>query len=256
MRVEHKVVVVTGAGSGIGAAIARRFAREGARAIVVVDLNGAAAEAVAVEIGGLGLQADVASELELLRIIEVAQARFGPIDLFCSNAGTTAIGGPEVADAAWQRVWEVNVMAHVYVARALVPAMLERGHGYLLQTASAAGLLSQFDAPYAVTKHAAVAFSEWLAMTYGSRGVRVSCLCPGGVDTPMFRAETAARQHLLGEGLLSADNVADAVIEGLDAERFLILPQPWIADLMRRKADDPDRWLRGMARLHDKARTA
>jgi NAD(P)-dependent dehydrogenase (short-subunit alcohol dehydrogenase family) len=255
VRLKDKVAVVTGGGSGIGAAMARRFAREGARTVVVADLNGAAADDVAADISGHGVQANVALEEDLLRVIDTTQSRFGPIDLVCSNAGVTAVGGPEVPDEAWQRVWSVNVMAHVYAARALVPRMLERGQGYLLQTASAAGLLSQFDAPYAVTKHAAVAFSEWLAITYGGRGLKVSCLCPGGVDTPMLRSETPARQRLLCEGMISADRVADAVIEGLDAERFLILPHPSIAELVRRKADDPDRWLRGMSRLHEKARS-
>lgn len=255
MRLKDKVVVVTGGGSGIGAAMARRFAREGARAMVIADLNGAAAEAVASEIGGLGLHANVAAEPDMLRLIETTQSRFGEIDLFCSNAGVTAVVGPEVPDEAWQRMWSVNVMAHVYAARALLPNMLKRGEGYLLQTASATGLLSQFDAPYAVTKHAAVAFSEWLAITYSGRGLKVSCLCPGGVDTPMLSAETPERKRLLSEGMISAEMVADAVIDGLAAERFLILPQPWIADLVRRKVDDPDRWLRGMSRLHETART-
>jgi len=241
VRLKDKVAVVTGGGSGIGAAMARRFTREGARAVVVADLNGVAANDVATEIGGHAVQANVALEADVLRVIDTTQARFGPIDLYCSNAGVTAVGGPEVPDEAWQRVWSVNVMAHVYAARALVPRMLERGQGYLLQTASAAGLLSQFDAPYAVTKHAAVAFSEWLAITYSGRGLKVSCLCPGGVDTPMLRAETPERQRLLNEGMISADKVADAVIEGLDAERFLILPHPSIAELVRRKADDPER---------------
>lgn len=255
MRLTDKLVVVTGGGSGIGAAMARRFAREGARAVVVADLNGEAAESVASEIGGLALQANVASELDVHRVIESTESRFGAIDLFCSNAGVTAAGGPELPDEAWQRVWSVNVMAHVYAARALLPGMLKRGEGYLLQTASAAGLLSQFDAPYAVTKHAAVAFAEWLAITYSGRGLKVSCLCPGGVDTPMLSAEAPQRKRLLSEGMISAERVAEAVIEGLAAERFLILPQPWIADLLRRKVDDPDRWLRGMSRLHETARS-
>lgn len=255
MKLRDKVVVVTGGGSGIGAAMARRFKREGARAVVVADLNGAAAESVAAEIGGLGLQANVTWEADVRRVIETTESRFGAIDLFCSNAGVTAAGGPELPDEAWQRVWSVNVMAHVYAARALLPNMLKRGDGYLLQTASAAGLLSQFDAPYAVTKHAAVAFSEWLAITYSGRGLKVSCLCPGGVDTPMLSAEAPERKRLLSEGMISAEMVADAVIEGLAEEHFLILPQPWIADLVRRKVDDPDRWLRGMSRLHETART-
>lgn len=255
MRLKNKVVVVTGGASGIGAAMARRFAREGARAVVVADRDGAAAHALASEIGGLGLRTDVACESDVVQLIETTQTRFDAIDLFCSNAGITIPGGPELPDAAWEKVWNVNLMAHVYAARALIPAMLKRGQGYLLQTASAAGLLSQFDAPYAVSKHAAVAFAEWLAISYGSRGLKVSCLCPAGVDTPLLRAEPAQRQRLLSEGMVSVDEVADAVVEGLDAERFLILPQPWIGTQLRHKVEDPDRWLRGMGRWHDSVRT-
>ncbi len=254
MQLKDKVVVVTGAASGIGAAMARRFAREGARAVVVADRDGMGAEDVAAEFGGLGLRTDVTSEADLQHLIATTQSRFGAIDLFCSNAGVSIAGGPGLPDAAWQQVWNVNLMAHVHAARALLPAMLERGQGYLLQTASAAGLLSQFDAPYAVSKHAAVAFAEWLSISYASRGIKVSCLCPAGVDTPLLRAEPAQRLRLLSEGMVSADAVADAVIEGLDAERFLILPQPWIGEQLRRKVDDPDRWLRGMARWHDSVR--
>lgn len=255
MQLKDKVVVVTGGASGIGAAMARRFAQEGARAVVVADRDGAAAQAVAKAFDGLGLHCDVTREADLLQLIEMTQRRFGAIDLFCSNAGVSIAGGPELSDAAWQQVWNVNLMAHVHAARALLPAMLERGQGYLLQTASAAGLLSQFDAPYAVSKHAAVAFAEWLAISYGSRGIKVSCLCPAGVDTPLLRAEPDDRRRLMSEGMVSADAVADAVVEGLAAERFLILPQPWIGEQLRRKVDDPDRWLRGMGRWHDSIRT-
>jgi NAD(P)-dependent dehydrogenase (short-subunit alcohol dehydrogenase family) len=255
MRLKDKVVVITGGASGIGAAMARRFAREGARAVVVADRDGAAAEGVAREIGGLGLRTDVSCDADLLQLIATTRARFGAIDLFCSNAGMTIPGGPELPDAAWQQVWDVNLMAHVRAARALLPAMLERGQGYLLQTASAAGLLSQFDAPYAVSKHAAVAFAEWLAISYGSRGIKVSCLCPAGVDTPLLRAEPDRRRQLMSEGMVSSEAVADAVLEGLQAERFLILPQPWIAEQLQRKVADPDRWLRGMGRWHEGARS-
>lgn len=255
MQLKDKVVVITGGASGIGAAMGRRFARAGARAVVLADRDGAAAEALAGQIGGLGLQMDVTREADLLQLIANTKERFGAIDLFCSNAGMTIPGGPELPDAAWQQVWNVNLMAHVWAARALLPAMLARGQGYLLQTASAAGLLSQFDAPYAVSKHAAVAFAEWLAISYASRGIRVSCLCPAGVDTPLLRAEPDARRQLMSEGMVTADAVADAVVEGLAAERFLILPQPWIAEQLQRKVADPDRWLRGMGRWHDGARS-
>lgn len=248
MELSDKMVVVTGGASGIGAAMARRFVREGARAVVVADRDAAAADTLAREIGAHASALDVADEAALLRLIDDCEARHGAIDLFCSNAGITARGGAELPDADWQRVLDVNLMAHVHAARALLPRMLARGSGWLLQTASAAGLLSQFDAPYAVSKHAAVAFAEWLSITYGDRGIGVSCLCPGGVATPLLDAETPARRALMGEGIVSADAVADAVVEGLRAERFLILPQPFIREQMQRKATDTDRWLRGMRR--------
>lgn len=248
MELKDKVVVVTGGASGIGAAMARRFVREGARAVVVADRNGPQAGELALAIGGHAAEVDVTMETGLQRLIDDCESRHGAIDLFCSNAGITAHGGPELPDADWQRVMAVNLMAHVHAARALLPRMLARGGGYLLQTASAAGLLSQFDAPYAVSKHAAVAFAEWLSITYGSRGIGVSCLCPGGVDTPLLDAESPGRRALMAEGIVSADTVADAVVDGLREERFLILPQPFIHEQMQRKAADPDRWLRGMRR--------
>lgn len=248
MELKDKVVVVTGGASGIGAAMARRFVRDGARAVVIADRHAAQAAELAVAIGGHAAEVDVTVEADLRRLIDDCEARHGAIDLFCSNAGITAHGGPELPDADWQRVMAVNLMAHVHAARALLPRMLARGSGYLLQTASAAGLLSQFDAPYAVSKHAAVAFAEWLSITYGGRGIGVSCLCPGGVDTPLLDAETPERRALMAEGIVSADAVAAAVVEGLRAERFLILPQPFIHEQMQRKTTDTDRWLRGMRR--------
>lgn len=251
MELKDKVVIVTGGASGIGAAMARRFVREGARTVLVADRHGAQAAELAGGIGAHAAGVDVTVEAELLRLIDQTEARHGPIDLFCSNAGITAHGGPELPDADWQRVMAVNLMAHVHAARALLPRMLARGSGYLLQTASAAGLLSQFDAPYAVSKHAAVAFAEWLSITYGGRGIGVSCLCPGGVDTPLLGAEAPARRALMAEGIVSADAVAESVVEGLREERFLILPQPFIREQMQRKAADTDRWLRGMRRWQD-----
>ncbi|MDM0071028.1 SDR family oxidoreductase [Variovorax sp. J31P207] len=248
MELKDKVVVVTGGASGIGAAMARRFVQEGARAVVVADRHGAQAAALATAIGGQSAEVDVTVEAELLRLIDQTEARHGAIDLFCSNAGITARGGPELPDADWLRVMDVNLMAHVHAARALLPRMLARGDGYLLQTASAAGLLSQFDAPYAVSKHAAVAFAEWLSISYGGRGIGVSCLCPGGVDTPLLDAETPERRALMAEGIVSAEAVAQAVVDGLREERFLILPQDFIREQMQRKAADPERWLRGMRR--------
>ena len=248
MELQGKVCVVTGGASGIGRALCRRFVRAGARAVVVVDLHEHAAEQVAREIGGLALTADVASESDIQRVVQSARARYGHIDLFCSNAGIGIDGDENTPDDSWERIWKINVMAHVYAARAVLPEMLERGEGYLLSTASAAGLLSQIgSAPYAVTKHAAVAFAEWLSITYGDRGIRVSCLCPQGVKTGMLN-ESSGPAFLL-VGALEPEQVADVVVEGLRDERFLILPHPEVKEYVQRKAADPDRWLRGMRRL-------
>ncbi len=253
MNVRDQVVVVTGGGSGIGRALCRRFAREGARAVIVVDRRSTAHE-VANEVEGTAVIADVGVERDVVRAVQTALERHGRIDLFCSNAG---IGGGdaglEMNSERWQEFWQVNVMAHVYAARAVLPSMLTAGRGYLLQTASAAGLLTQIgSAPYAVTKHAAVAFAEWLAITYGDRGLNVSCLCPQGVRTPMLEGASAMAQSLLGESAIEPDAVAEAVIRGLEAERFLILPHPEVAEYFTRKASDYDRWLRGMRRLQQR----
>ncbi len=258
MNITGKVAVVTGAGSGIGAALARRFAADGAQAVVVADLNADAAEAIATEIGGSGALAqavDVADSAAVAALVERTVSRFGRLDLFCSNAGITTGVGLDDPDDVWHRAIEVNVMAHVYAARAAVPHMLERGSGYLLSTASAAGLLTQpGDAPYAVTKHAAVAFAEWLAVTYGDRGIGVSVLCPMGVATPLLMdplaaGEAAARAVAASGQIVTAEQVADAVVAGLTAERFLILPHPQVGRFWAQKASDPDRWLAGMRRL-------
>ena len=253
MKLSGKVAVVTGGASGIGRALCRRFAAEGARAVVVGDRDAAGAKEVAREIGGLAVAADVSREGDVINVVERAAGTYGAIDLFCSNAGIILEGGPEVPDSEWERIWNINFMAHVYAARAVLPYMLERGEGYLLQTASAAGLLTQIgSAPYAVTKHAAVAFAEWLAMTYGDRGIRVSCLCPQGVRTNMLTEGAHGVGRLLFEGALTPEQVADAVVAGLAEEQFLILPHPEVAEYMRRKTDDYDRWLRGMRRLQAK----
>jgi NAD(P)-dependent dehydrogenase (short-subunit alcohol dehydrogenase family) len=252
MQIANKVVVVTGGASGIGAALCRRFAKEGARGVVVADRDAAGAERVAKDVDGLAVPTDVAREADLVRLVEHAVARFGPVDLFCSNAGIAVDGGFEVPDSEWRRIIDVNFMAHVYAARAVLPSMLERGDGYLLTTASAAGLLSQIgSAPYAVTKHMAVSFAEWLAITYGDRGIKVSCLCPQGVRTGMLN-ENSGPTFLLA-GMIEPEQVADRVIEGLAAEQFLILPHPEVREYMQRKAADYDRWLRGMRRLQERA---
>jgi NAD(P)-dependent dehydrogenase (short-subunit alcohol dehydrogenase family) len=253
MNIRQKVVVVTGGGSGIGRALCQRFAREGPQAIVVVDRE-PSAHAVASEVGGLALVADVGMEDDVARVVQTVLDAHGAIDLFCSNAG---IGGNarglDASDREWQEVWQVNVMAHIYAARAVLPSMLARGRGYLLQTASAAGLLTQIgSAPYAVTKHAAVAFAEWLSVTYGNRGITVSCLCPQGVRTPMLDEASDAVRQLLGGSAIDPEVVADAVISGLADERFLILPHPEVAEYFRRKASDYDRWLHGMRRLQQR----
>jgi len=256
MQVRDKVVVVTGGASGIGKALCRRFVREGARAVVVADLNEKGAKAVADKIGGLGLKCDVSVEADLRHTVEVARKHYGPVDLMCSNAGIFFGDGPEgmassLSNDRWQRMWEVNVMAHVYAARAALPSMLERGGGYFLHTVSAAGLLNQIgDAAYSTTKHAAIGFAESLAITHGDSGIGVSVLCPQGVDTPMLQG--LGRSPQAGDGLLSPEAVADAVIEGLQTERFLILPHPQVRTYMERKVSDYDRWLNGMRRLRRK----
>ena len=249
MDLSGRVVVVTGGASGIGRALAERFAREGAKAVVVADLDGAGAEAVANVVGGLGVRTDVAVESEVKSLVSRAVDRYGKVDLFCSNAGIFVPGGEDVLDADWRRILDVNVMAHVYAARAVLPAMLARGEGYFLSTVSAAGLLSQVgSAPYAVTKHAALAFSEWLSITYGDRGLRVSCLCPQGVRTPMLGDPNTP--SFLHDGALEPEVVADAAVKGIREERFLVLPHPEVATYFSRKASDYERWLRGMRRLN------
>jgi NAD(P)-dependent dehydrogenase (short-subunit alcohol dehydrogenase family) len=252
MLVRDKIVVVTGGANGIGRALCERFRREGARGIVVADVD-AEAHNVAREIGGLAVIADVGIERDVIRSVESAVGAYGRIDLFCSNAGLGTEGDVQTPDETWQRSWQVNVMAHVYAARAVLPFMLATGGGYLLQTASAAGLLTQIgSAPYSVTKHAAVAFAEWIAITYGDRGIKVSCLCPQGVRTRMLEGASESTRGMLGETALTPDAVADAVVAGLAEERFLILPHPEVAEYVRRKAADCDRWLRGMRRLHER----
>jgi len=253
MEVKDKVAIVTGGANGIGRALCRRLAAGGARGVVVADKDEGAAMQVAEEIGGLAVAVDVSVEADSVRLVEQATARFGPVDLFCSNAGIGLNGGPEVSNADWERIWQINVMAHVYAARAVLPGMLKRGEGYLLNTASAAGLLTQIgSAPYSVTKHAAVAFAEWLAVTYGDAGIRVSCLCPQGVRTNMLREAEESGTGFLTEGALEPEEVAEIVIAGLRLERFLILPHPEVAEYLRRKAGDYDRWLRGMRRLQSR----
>ncbi len=255
MNLRGKIVVVTGGANGIGRALCRRFAAEGPRGLLVADLDAAGAERVAAETAGVAVRADVAVEGDLRKLVEQATEKFGPIDLFCSNAGIAVDGGEEVADAEWNRIWAINVMAHVYAARAVLPGMLARGEGYLLQTVSAAGLLTLIgSAPYSVTKHAALAFGEWLSVTYGDAGIRVSCLCPLGVRTSMLRDSGMSQLRFLLDAAIEPEQVADAVVAGLAQEQFLILPHPEVAEYFQRKAGDYDRWLRGMRRLQAESR--
>jgi len=252
MELKDKVAVVTGGATGIGRALCRRFARDGAR-VVVADIDEVGASQVAESIAGLAVRTDVSREEDVVQLVAQATERYGQVDLFCSNAGIALDGGPEASDDGWERIWKINVMAHIYAARAVLPQMLERGDGYLLQTASAAGLLTQVgSAPYSVTKHAAVAFAEWLAITYGEQGIKVSCLCPQGVRTNML--EQARGGGFLRDGALDPDRVADIVVAGLRGEHFLILPHPEVLEYFRRKSDDYDRWIRGMRRLNEKVK--
>ena len=250
MQLTGKVVVVTGGGTGIGRALCRRFAAEDAKAVVVADLNGETARQVAGEIGGTAIEADVSREADVQRLVAQAIAQHGAVDLFCSNAGIAVDGDEHTPTVEWARCWDVNVMAHVYAARAVLPGMLARGAGYLLQTVSAAGLLTHpQSATYAVTKHASLAFAEWLSMTYGDRGITVSALCPQGVRTDMLRRAASGGRTFLLDSALEPEQVADDVVKGLAAERFLILPHAEVAEYVRRKAADYDRWLKGMRRL-------
>jgi NAD(P)-dependent dehydrogenase (short-subunit alcohol dehydrogenase family) len=248
MQLGGSVVVVTGAGGGIGGALCRRFAAEGAAGIVVADLDGQAAETVAREVGGLAVVADVTREADVSSVVDAALGAHGRIDLYCSNAGVVSRGGIDAPDGEWQRSWEVHVLAHLHAARLVLPHMLQRGRGYLLGTISAAGLLNHITAlPYAVTKSAGLSFFEGLSIAYGDRGIGVSCLCPQGVRTAMLEGD--GPQGFLQEGALEPEQVADAVVRGLGEERFLVLPHPEVADYFLRKAGDYDRWLAGMRSL-------
>lgn len=258
MKIAQRVAVITGAGSGIGRALARRFAREQPAALVLTDLPGqqAGLDAARAEVAALAPAlavlvhpCDVGDEAQVKALVAAATERFGRVDVFCSNAGLIRDGDENTADAAWTLNWQVHVMAHVYAARAVVPQMRARGEGYLLNTVSAAGLLTSLpSASYAVSKHAAIGLAEWLSIQHGAAGVRVSVLCPQAVDTPMIagRSGSAAAKN---DGVISADDLADVVVEGMDRETFLILPHPQVLEYLQRKTSDYDRWLGGMRRF-------
>ena len=250
MNLRDRVCVVTGGASGIGRAICRKLAVEGAR-VVVADVDQAGAAAVAREVGGVAMLTDVRHEEQVRALIACAEREVGPIDLVCNNAGIATEGGPDVITSEWQRIWEINVMAHVWTASAALPKMLERGSGYFVNVASAAGLVTQIgSAPYAVTKHAAVAFAEWLSMTYHDRGIRVSCVCPLGVRTPMLTTGAGKIAALLTPDAIEPEAVAVAVVQGVEREEFLVLPHAQVREYVRRKWDDNERWLKGMRRLN------
>ncbi|HXH55994.1 SDR family oxidoreductase [Iamia sp.] len=259
MSLDGTTCIITGGARGIGFALADRFLAEGAAGVTVVDLDPAdcaAAAARLIERHGdrvLDHAADVSREDEVRAAVGRTEERFGPVGLFAANAGIGTGMGLDADDSAWERTWQVNVMAHVVAARVVVPGMVERGGGTFLTTASAAGLLAQIgDAPYSVTKHAAVAFAEWLAITYTDHGLQVACLCPQGVNTDLLRGgmgSSAAVETVTMQGVIEPEQVAEAVVAGLDERRFLILPHPEVAEYQRRRATDPDRWLAGMRRL-------
>ena len=265
MNLVDRCIVITGAASGIGRALALRFARERPRGLVLADLPSRqaplAALAAALEAGDgalrppvptLAVPTDVADEASVRALVAAADARFGHVDVFCSNAGIIRDGSEHAPDAEWDLSWRVHVMAHVFAARAVAPGMRARGEGYLLNTASAAGLITSLpSATYAVTKHAAVALAEWLAIQHGDAGVRVSVLCPQAVDTPMIagRSGSSAARN---DGVISAEALANVLVEGIESERFLILPHPQVLTYFQRKAQDYDRWLDGMRRFAGK----
>jgi NAD(P)-dependent dehydrogenase (short-subunit alcohol dehydrogenase family) len=254
MELKGSITVVTGGASGIGRALCQRFAAEGARGILVADMNEEGARAVAAEVKGIAVGCDVGVEEQIVKLVHRAEEAFGPIDLFCSNAGLATKGGAESSDADWKRNWDVHVMSHVYAARAVLPAMLKRGRGYLLNTASAAGLLTEMgSAPYSVTKHAAVAFAEWLSIQHYEAGIRVSCLCPMGVTTNMLAVDDPHVNYLKLTAV-PPEHVAEECVKAIREERFLILPHPEVKEFYAYRANDTDRWMNGMRRLNKKIR--
>ncbi|MCG6908531.1 MAG: SDR family oxidoreductase [Deltaproteobacteria bacterium] len=256
MQIKDKVVVVTGGANGIGEALCRRFVKEGARGLVVADINEDRLKIVAGELDILGIRTDVTKEADMVDLVRQAEEAYGPIDLFCSNAGIISSDAPgwtaaSCANDVWQKSWDLHVMAHVYAARAVLPGMIARADGYLLSVASAAGLLNQIgSAPYSATKHAAVGFAEALAITHKKDGIKVSVVCPQAVRTQMVAgAEDGAASV---DGIMEPEDVAESIVQGLAEERFMILPHPEVKTYFQRKASDYDRWINGMARFREK----
>jgi NAD(P)-dependent dehydrogenase (short-subunit alcohol dehydrogenase family) len=254
MQLDDRVAVVTGGAKGIGYALAEAFLGAGARAVAIVDLDQREVDLAAAQLGerATAYAVDVSDRASVAALVQDVEDRLGPIDLMVSNAGIGTGAGVDASDEVWDRTFKVNVLAHVYAAEAVLPSMLARGEGYLLSTASAAGLLGQIgDLPYSVTKHAAVAVAEWLAITYGDAGITVSCLCPQGVRTDLLAGAMghASVETVVAQGVIEPAEVAASVLAGIEAEQFLILPHPEVAEYYRRRATDPDRWLAGMARL-------
>jgi len=256
MHITDKVIVVTGGANGIGLALARRFKQEGAKHITIADLDGDKVRAAAKELGALGIKCDVAREEDIKNVVAQTEQAAGPIDLFCSNAGI-AVSDPDfnnaasAPDAVWEKNWRIHVMAHVYAARAVLPSMIARKQGYLLNTVSAAGLLSQIGSgTYSATKHAAIGFAEHLAITHKDDGIKVSVLCPQAVRTAMLGdSENDAGKSAAVDGVITPEQVADAVVIGLQEESFLILPHPQVLGYMQKKTADYNRWIGGMAKL-------
>ncbi len=254
MQLQDKIVVVTGAGSGIGKALVKKFLAEGAATVVGVDINPDTARQTAADLGCVAMTADVTRENDVIRIIEDTERDIGPIDLFCSNAGLVTGASEQAPDDQWQLSWELNVMSHVYAARHLVPRMIKRGGGHFLNTASAAGLLNQIGgAAYGTTKHAAVGFAEWLALTYAHQGIKVSLLCPQAVRTAMTAdIDNDAIKAASTDGMMEPEQLADIVVEHLRRDAFLILTHEEVKVYMQRKTADYDRWIGGMNRLQQR----
>ena len=252
MEVENKRIIITGSANGIGSSLSRVFKERNVKSMILVDLDESNNSKLASEVGGIPYKADVGSEDDIIKLIEFAKQEMGGIDIFCSNAGISGAGGLlNTSNEDWSNIWNINVMSHIHAAKHALPSMLEQGYGYFMNTASAAGLLTQLGAAgYSVTKSAAVSFAEWLKVTYGERGIGVSCLCPQGVRTPMVEDAPEIVGSLVSiDGLLEPDVVANEVMECIEREQFLITPHPEVLEYMKIKASDPDRWINGMQSL-------